>query len=112
MKFLLRVFYTVLVWLTLAVSLWMLAANPALPWAGLLVMSVLPALQRLMAFDSLSVPHHKVRLPRVSLGVLLGMGVVLLTVDGGGAALWLALANLGAFLLDTYWARDSGEGAG
>lgn len=59
--------------------------------------------QRFFPFDTPVVAHHKVRLPKVSLLVFLGLGALLLTA-AKGLVLWLALVNVGGFLLDTYWA--------
>lgn len=103
--------YTLLFWLTAAVSLAMLWRSPALPWLGILLMSAAPAIHRFRPYDAHLVPHHKVRLPRVSLLVMAGLGWVLVTVTETGWQLWLAFANLGGFLLNTYWATEPSSSA-
>lgn len=70
----------------------------------LILMSAAPLIQRLIPFDDWQVPHHKLRLPRVSFLVLSSMAAILLFGAPETLLLWLALINLGGFLLDTYWA--------
>lgn len=98
--------YGLLVWLTAVVAVTMLLLSPRLPWLGVLLMSAAPAVQQLHPYDAFAVPHHKARLPRVSLLVMAGLGWVLVTVTDRGWELWLAFANLGGFLLNTYWATE------
>ncbi len=87
-------------------ALWVLVADVTAPWLGLCLVSGGMLFQQLTGLDRLRVPHHKVRLPMTSLAVLAGLALILLTVEQRGAVLWLGFANVGGFLLDTYWARD------
>ena len=72
---------------------------------GLILIALAPCVQAVIPFDSLQVPHHKVRLPLVSLVVFCGLAVMLLSAGQTSSLLWLGLLNVGAFLLDTYWAK-------
>lgn len=98
-------FFRTLHGLGLCYGLWVVATAPTLAACALVLLAFAPLLQLLFGYDAYQVPHHKVRLPVTSLLVLVGLGVVLVSIDSRGAVLWLALANVGAFLLDTYWAR-------
>ena len=94
------------VWAAIAVTLavYLLVLQPAAPWIGVLLAGLAPLVNMVWPYDRRRSPHHKVKLPVVSLLVLLALAWVLLTVDQRGAALWLALGCVGGFLLDTYWA--------
>ncbi len=105
MKYLFAVIYWGLLGVALPVALWRLIVSPTWAWAGVLMVAGAPLAYRLRPYDELLVPHHKVRLPRVSALVLSGLALVLLT-SAPGPALWLALAGVGGFLLHTYWVRD------
>ncbi len=98
--------YLALAALSLAAALLALPGGGSLPWIGVLVIALAPLVQYIWPYDSVHVTHHKVRLPKVSLCVMLGVAWVLLTADKGATALWLTFANLGGFLLHTYWVRD------
>ena len=106
MKTFFAIAYLALAAVSLVVALVALLGFPALPWFGVLVIALAPLLQQMWPYDRVHVTHHKVRLPKVSLCVMLGLAWVLLTADKGGIALWLTFANLGGFLLHTYWVRD------
>ncbi len=105
MKALFAVAYWCLLLVMLPVSIWQLVSSPAWPWVGPLLVAAAPLCHRLVPCDRLRVPHHKVRLPRISLLVLGGLALVLLLGEPG-AALWWTLAGVGGFLLHTYWVRD------
>lgn len=96
--------YLSFAFLTLVWCLYRGAISPDPLLLPLIVMAAAPLIQRLIPFDDWQVVHHKVRLPRVSLLVLLSMAGLLLFADTSSRVLWLGLANLGGFLLDTYWA--------
>jgi hypothetical protein len=83
-----------------------LFSTGSIPAMAVLVLAIAPILQKLFGFDQWRVPHHKVRLPLVSLCVFVSMALVLLTTNQESALLTLALANLGGFLLNTYWAEE------
>lgn len=80
---------------------WAIVGAPTFAAFALVLVVSAPLLQLLIGFDVYQVPHHKVRLPITSLLVLSGRGAVLVGIDSRGPVLWLTLANLGAFLLDT-----------
>lgn len=73
-------------------------------WLGVLLAALAPLVNRFWAYDDGSSMSAKVRLPKVSLLVMLGVAWVLLTVPERGWPLWLLLGILGGFLLHTYWA--------
>ncbi len=97
--------YLALVSVATAVALGFLLLDFQLVWPGVLLTCLPPLVQRFYPFDTGPQIHHKVRLPRVSLLVLLGVAWVLLTVSEYGLPLWLTLGCLGGFLLNTYWAE-------
>ena len=76
----------------------------SLPWLGVLLSAGAPLANRLVPFDRGFSMNMKVKMPLVSLFVMLGLAWVLLTVPEQSWALWLVLGTLGSFLLDTYWA--------
>lgn len=73
-------------------------------WVGVLLAALAPLVNRFWTYDDGSSMSTKVRLPKVSLLVMLGVAWVLLTVPERGWPLWLLLGILGGFLLNTYWA--------
>ena len=97
-------------WAALAVcaAVYFLIVQPAVYWLGPLVSGLAPLVNVVFPYDTKLSPYQKVKLPKVSLLVLLGVALVLLTVPERGPALWLVLGCLGGFLLDTYWARERG----
>lgn len=97
--------YLVLLSVAVAVTLAVLLLDFQPVWPGVLLTCLPPLVQRFYPFDTGPQIHHKVRLPWVSLMVLLGVAWVLLTVSGYGLPLWLTLGCLGGFLLNTYWAE-------
>lgn len=74
-------------------------------WIGVLVVALSPLSNGIWGYDKKIVLNTKVRKPRVSLFVMLGVAWVLLTLPKPDWALWLTLGSLGGFLLDTYWAE-------
>lgn len=93
-------------WLSLAFALWLLWSGFQLPATGLLLIAAAPVLHQVYPCDNLHVPHHKVRLPRVSLAVMCGLALVLLSVAERGPVLWLSFANVAGYLLHTYWVQE------
>ncbi len=79
-------------------------ANFDKSWLGVLLAALAPLVNRFWLYDDGSSTSDKVRLPKVSLLVMLGVAWVLLTVSERGWPLWLVLGILGGFLLNTYWA--------
>ncbi|MCV6605945.1 MAG: hypothetical protein OIF34_11610 [Porticoccaceae bacterium] len=93
--------------LSVCVAGFLLINELAIYWFGPLVAGLAPMVNLVFPYDKKNSPHHKVKLPMVSLLVMLSVALVLLTVPERGLALWLTLGCLGGFLLDTYWARES-----
>ena len=95
-------------WASLAVctAAYFLFAQPALYWGGSLVAGLAPLINLVFPYDAQVSAHQKVKLPKVSLLVMLSVALVLLTIPERGPALWLTLGCLGGFLLDTYWAKE------
>lgn len=91
---------------SLGFSLWAMVQDFALPWLGVALSAAAPLVNRLWPFDRGFSLNMKVKMPLVSLFVMLGVAWVLLTVPERGWPLWLVLGTLGSFLLDTYWASS------
>lgn len=98
------------VWISVAsvMALYSLVVSFHVVWLGVLLVAVAPLLNRLWPYDSGESIHHKVKSPRVSLLVMVGVAWVLLTLPERGWPLWFALGGLGGFLLHTYWANTTG----
>lgn len=98
-------------WLAIAlmVALYQLWSDFYLVWLGVLLVAVAPLLNSVWCYDSGESINHKVKFPKVSLLVMVGMAWVLLTLPERGWPLWLALGGLGGFLLHTYWAGDADD---
>jgi hypothetical protein len=96
-------------WLCVAliVALYQLSMAFHLVWLGVLVVVAAPLLNKVWCYDSGESINQKVRFPKVSLLIMVGMAWVLLTLPERGWPLWLALGGLGGFLLHTYWAVDT-----
>ncbi len=90
---------------SLVFALVTLVSEFALPWLGVILSAGAPLVNRLLPFDRGFSMNMKVKMPLVSLFVMLGVAWVLLTVPERSWALWLVLGTLGSFLLDTYWAN-------
>ena len=73
-------------------------------WLVVLLAALAPLVNRLWPYDDGSSQNTKVKLPKVSLLIMIGVAWVLLTVAERGWPLWLILGVLGGFLLNTYWA--------
>ncbi len=104
--------YYLLTVIASALALWHLGRDGHPVWFGVLLTSLPPLLQRIRPYDRTPPIHHKVRLPLVSLLVMVGAGWVLLVVPERGSALWFTLSCLGGFLLNTYWAEAELTGPG
>ena len=104
-----RLFSALVLWGQAASLLWAgwsLYIGQGVLAAGLLLIAGGPCVQALTGWDQRVVPHHKVRLPVISLVVFVGLALMLLTGSTSSSLLWLGLLNIGGFLLDTYWARE------
>ena len=73
-------------------------------WFGVLLAALAPLLNKLWVYDNDDSINTNVRLPKVSLLVMMGVAWVLLTISDRGWPLWFVLGILGGFLLNTYWA--------
>ena len=76
---------------------------------AVLLVAVAPLVNKFWSYDSGESIHDKVKSPKVSLLVMIGVAWVLLTFPETGWSLWFALGGLGVFLLHTYWAADEGD---
>jgi len=70
-----------------------------LQWLCLSVIALAPLVQLIAPYDRQPPNNQKVKLPLVSLLVMLAIGLLLL-VAPQGLALWLGLACLGGFLIN------------
>lgn len=75
-------------------------------WLIVLLMALAPLLQFIFRWDRQVPMNAKLKQPLVSLLVMLGIAALLLLVPAPGEALWLGLAILGGYMLDTYWATE------
>ena len=80
-----------------------------LVWLGVLLVVLAPLLNTIWAYDHVE-SNTKVRFPKVSLLVMIGVAWVLLTLPERGWPLWFALGGLGGFLLHAYWVKDTEVG--
>ena len=74
-------------------------------WLLIVLMASLPLSQLIFHWDRQLSANGKLRLPVISLLVLLCLALLLLVLPGPGLAISLAIIALGCFLLDTYWAQ-------
>lgn len=70
-----------------------------LQWLCLSVIALAPLVQLIAPYDRQPSNNQKIKLPLVSLLVMLAIGLLLL-VASQGLALWLGLACLGGFLIN------------
>jgi hypothetical protein len=73
------------------------------------VTAAAPLLQAIIGFDKSAASGSqpsKVKLPLVSLFVMLGSAWLLIAVPQAGLALWLGFACIGGFILNTYWVEQ------
>lgn len=111
MKQLLAVTYQVFNLLVLLTSSYFAAWYLQSHWLALALMAAAPLLQWMVVYDKselaepLSRPSQ-IRLPLVSLLMMLGTAWLLLAVPAAGLALWLGFACLGGFILNTYWIEN------
>ena len=108
MKKLLAVIYRVFNLLVLLTSSYFAAYQLKSHWLALALMAAAPLLQWMVVYDKSqpSPSHSKIRLPLVSLLMMLGTAWLLLAVPAAGLALWLGFACLGGFILNTYWIEN------
>lgn len=103
MKFPFRIFHICLLLLASISAVYFFSFTRESHWLALGVVALPPLVQKITPYDSIQT-HGKLRLPKVSLMVLLGIALLLLTAPGAEWSLLLGLLCLGSYLLDTYWA--------
>ena len=109
MKYFLRFIYQSLNLVALLLSAYFAAYHMQSHWLAVAVIAAAPLLQAITQFDKSAVSGAsptKVKLPLVSLLVMLGSAWLLLSVPEAGLALWLGFACIGGFILNTYWAEE------
>jgi hypothetical protein len=108
MKYLFSFFYQGLNLVALLLSAYFAAYHMQSHWLAVAVIAVAPLLQAITLFDksASSAQPTKVKLPLVSLLVMLGSAWLLLSVPEAGLALWLGFACIGGFILNTYWVEE------
>ena len=109
MKYLFSFFYQGLNLVALLLSAYFAAYHMQTHWLALAVIAAAPLLQALTQFDKSalsSAAPTKVKLPLVSLLVMLGSAWLLLSVPEAGLALWLGFTCIGGFILNTYWLKE------
>ena len=111
MKYLFGFLYQGLNFIVLLLSSYFSAYHLQSHWIALAVIAAAPLVQLVSVFDKSSLavsssPSSKVKLPLVSLFVMLGTAWLLLSVPQAGLALWLGFACIGGFILNTYWAEQ------
>jgi hypothetical protein len=78
-------------------------------WIAVAIIAAAPLLQLITGFDKSSSAESqlsKVKLPLVSLFIMLATAWLLLAVPQAGLALWLGFACIGGFILNTYWVEQ------
>ena len=109
MRYLFSFFYQSLNLIVLLLSAFFAAYHMQSHWLAVAVIAAAPLLQAITLFDKSAVssaPSNKVKLPLVSLLVMLGSAWLLLSVPEAGLALWLGFACIGGFILNTYWVEE------
>lgn len=109
MKYLFGFFYQSLNLIVVLVSSYFAAYQMQSYWLAVALIAAAPLLQMMTGFDRFTASDStpsKVKLPVVSLLVMLGSAWLLLTVPQSGLALWLGFACIGGFMLNTYWAQE------
>lgn len=106
MKLLFRILHFALLLVGVVTASYYYALTRDLHWLALGFIAAPPLLQFIAPFDRDPQIATKLRKPRVSLLVLIGLAFLLLTVPRIDLSIALGLGCLGSFLLDTYWASD------
>jgi len=109
MRYLFSFFYQSLNLIVLLLSAFFAAYHMQSHWLAVAVIAAAPLVQAITLFDKSalsSAPPTKVKLPLVSLLVMLGSAWLLLSVPEAGLALWLGFACIGGFILNTYWVEE------
>ena len=108
-KYLFGFFYQGLNLIVLLLSAYFASYQMQSHWIAVAVIAAAPLLQAIIVFDKSAASGtqpSKVKLPLVSLFVMLGSAWLLLTVPQAGLALWLGFACIGGFILNTYWVEQ------
>ena len=110
MKFLFRLLYQCLMVSTLLSSCYFAAYEMRSYWLALLLIAGAHLLQMIVPYDKSAVgaqpPVSKIKLPLVTLPVMLGSAWLLATVPQTGLALWLGLAGIAGFIINNYWVES------
>jgi hypothetical protein len=108
-KFLFRFFYQSFNLGVLLISAFFAAYHLQSHWIAVAIIAAAPLLQLVVVFDRSarsSALSDKVKLPLVSLFIMLATAWLLLSVPQAGLALWLGFACIGGFILNTYWVDE------
>jgi hypothetical protein len=109
MRYLFSFFYQSLNLVALLLSAYFAAYHMQSHWVAVATIAAAPLLQATVGFDKPPGPDafpSKVKLPLVTLFMMLGTAWLLLSVPQAGLALWLGFACVGGFILNTYWVRE------
>jgi len=108
-KYLLACFYQGLNLSALLLSAYFGAYQMQSHWIAVAIIAAAPLLQSIIGFDNFAASNplpSKVKLPLVTLFIMLGTAWLLLSVPEAGLALWLGFACIGGFILNTYWLEE------
>ena len=108
-KYLFGFFYQSLNLIVLLLSAYSAAYQMQSHWIAVAIIAAAPLLQAIIGFDKSAAAGpqpSKVKLPLVSLFVMLGSAWLLIAVPQAGLALWLGFACTGGFILNTYWVEQ------
>jgi hypothetical protein len=95
--------------IVLLVSAYFVAYQMQSHWIAVAVIAAAPLLQTIIGFDKSAESNpmpSRVKLPLVTLFIMLGTAWLLLSVPHAGLALWLGFACIGGFILNTYWLEE------
>lgn len=109
MKYLFGFCYQGLNLIVLLVSAYFVAYQMQSHWIAVAVIAAAPLLQTIIGFDKSAESNpmpSRVKLPLVTLFIMLGTAWLLLSVPQAGLALWLGFACIGGFILNTYWLEE------
>jgi hypothetical protein len=109
MRYLFSFFYQCLNLVALLLGAYFAAYHMQSHWLAVGIIASAPLIQAITGFDKSPGPNAlpgKVKLPLVTLFMMLATAWLLLSVPQAGLALWLGFACVGGFILNTYWVRE------